>query len=252
MQGADKRVFLMFHHAGECLSEEQSQEYYDELRRACTNLLKKYDANPNIDTENCVYYPVTGHNFKKGWGESWKERAAQTQLETQLAGLTEDSELVIIGHGPDPSRVAQAFDGRVVGISPRDLAVGLCDHGLVANCRINIITCNAGRSYAFSQGSGKLFGQDLVDALQNASAEYVGTGSFAYNLQLEMFARHDHSTKHEIHARTLFVGVNDDGTKKTERKMGVNSNNDNHQRPHSKIIFMIDEGGNQTMKWAYT
>lgn len=114
------------------------------------------------------------------------------------------------------------------------------------------MTCNAGRSYAFSQLSGELTGQPLVDALQNAEAEDVGTGSFAYNLQTHMFGNYPYPTRHEIHARTLFVGVNDAGTKKTERRMGVPPIPDNHQRPHSKIIFMIDGGGNQTMKWAYT
>lgn len=150
---------------------------------------------------------------------------------------TDRSEIVIHGHG-------DVDLNRINGVSASVLAVGLTTLGLRANCRINITGCDLGRN---AQISGA--------ARAGATASELGSRSFAQTFQSELFR--NAGIRCQVHARTSWVVVRDDGSKNTvlfnanPSASSVPFTDMAAKQPKSKIIFDIDAAGTQTMTYAY-
>lgn len=154
-----------------------------------------------------------------------------------LKQLTNRSELVIHGHG-------DVDQNRINGVSAPVLAVGLTSLGLRANCRVNITGCDLGRN---AQIGGA--------ARAAATASELGSRSFAQTFQYELYRNAGLCC--QVHARTSWVVVRDDGSKNTvlfnanPSPAAVPFTDMAAKQPKSKIIFDINAAGAQTMTYAY-
>lgn len=152
------------------------------------------------------------------------------KIEMALAELTNDSELILRGHG----NATYATLSKIGGAAMANFLVRC---GLKVDCKINITACKAAR------GSTQLG----VDATA-ISAQAISEGSFARSLMSSLLL---HGRHNEVHARVQNVRVHGDG-KKTTRTHGseVKGDHQSHQ-PCSKIIFKSDAKGEVSCAYAY-
>jgi hypothetical protein len=228
MQNADRRLFVVFY--------EHNSDTADSEIFSNTELLKSkpHPGRPAIPTET-VSYPFDKHNFiNTTWFVRNNNLANQTlaimNLERELDKLTDASELILRGHG-------NVMGCRLSMIGPEVLARSLIQFGLKHNCRINITGCDLGRNKTYKDASRMA-----------ASAADVGTDSFAQIFQKTLWA--EAKLCNEIHARTSVVTV-DPKTGRKQTKPLDGSGGYIGKQPQSKIIFKIDQGGAQTMTYAY-
>lgn len=153
----------------------------------------------------------------------------KTTISLRLTSLTNRSELVVRGH-------CDVQNNMVAHVSAEVFAHALVELGFAVSCRINITGCNLGRN---SNVGGA--------ARRDQSASEIGAKSFSAIFQKELWNKK--KLTNEVHARTTPVTVTEDGSKETFNF--DTEDNPIHKQAHSKIIFIIDANGIQSMRFAW-
>ncbi|MBB3221239.1 C80 family cysteine peptidase [Pseudoduganella umbonata] len=148
---------------------------------------------------------------------------------THLSQLTNNSELILRGHGSSSMAT-------VCGIGGMAMANFLHGMGLRANCKINITSCQAARGMAH------------VDAdARKISATVLSEDSFARDLIHRLC---QHGLRNQVHARVQNVIITQAG-RKTTRRHGSSTKGDHvGKQACSKIVFSCDVNGFASSRYS--
>ena len=226
---ADRRLYMIIYNHE---SNSADQEIWDNTQR----LIKKSNTKYPGTVTKIVGYPVTKYFINTTWNflnnDLTSKVNAITELNGELKKLTNQSELILRGHGNVKER-------RLSRIAPEILARGLVECGLGVNCRINITGCNLGRN---PQTAGTTRG--------TASVDVVSADSFAEVFARTLYEETDGDLRPQIHARTSTVTVVSSGSKETwlfDESVDDRMN----KQPHSKIILQMQTDGSLNRRFAY-
>lgn len=228
MRSADRVLIIGF--------EDKSSDTGDNEITRGTDALAKKAKDIGIPVEKVFYiygsdFIATTHSMTKL--NPMMRQADLDRIELALGRLTDNSELILRGHGNATFATLSKIGGETMGNF-------LCHLGLKANCKINITACKAAR------GSNQL-DADAMDI--NITAQAISEKSFARTLSENLYRN---GLRNELHARVQNVKVASADGSKTTRTHGSTVKGDHTaKQAHSKIIFRCGNDKLASCSYAY-
>jgi hypothetical protein len=155
--------------------------------------------------------------------------SALQEFRTRLSALTDQSELILRGHG-------NSSLATVCGIGGMAMANFLVGMGFASHCKINITSCQAGRGMAHVHSDANAI---------NATA--LSEQSFARDLIHRLC---QHGLRNQVHARVQNVIVDSNGKKTTRRHGSKNPGDHVPKQANSKIVFSCDARGFASSRYS--